>query len=70
MPSIEEFDQCPKCDGTSGVYTKDFVKGRVQWQYGWSGKSGDNSETLDYLDHHIGKVYYCLDCDKKVCNVT
>ena len=57
---------CPHCGSTSGFYTKDFVKGRVQWNYNFEGGDADNTERYDYLDVREGKVAYCQDCDKKI----
>ena len=62
-------DHCPKCGSTEGYYTKDRVSGIVHYKNSFDPtEEKDNCEMYDYLSHKTGKVAYCIDCDKKICN--
>ena len=61
--------ECPYCGNNKEYYTKDFVSGRVNYEYRFDGEEADNTGVYDSLRHTSGKYAYCSDCEKRLFRI-
>ena len=58
---MKRFDKCPKCGGTRGYYTVEWVRETMMFE--WDGTELDP----EYSDQRGGGMIYCTDCGKPIC---
>ncbi|MFD0771637.1 hypothetical protein ACFQZ1_23155 [Bacillus sp. CGMCC 1.60114] len=63
-------DKCPHCSSNEGYYTKEQVYGTVRYKHNFDGREADNSSLHDHVSYKGGKVAYCIDCNKKLFNMS
>ena len=59
-------DKCPHCGSDAGFYTKDYLSGTCRYNRNFDGSEAYNGEMYEYLSHEIGKIAYCVMCDKRL----
>lgn len=67
---MKEYDCCPHCGGTSGIYTKTTYID-VRYNIGFHGEEQDNGEMYDNVTKFRGgRICYCQDCNKQICKTS
>lgn len=57
-------DRCPHCGSSEGYFTREQVRGVVNFRYNFDGSEAENGEMYDNLSYSGGKYAYCLHCGK------
>lgn len=63
-------DRCPNCGSNMGFYSKDYIRGKIRYNYNFDGSEAENGEMYDTISTITGKWAYCCNCHKRLFRVS